>query len=119
MIFRKIVVSKKKIYSYLIGVFIGLFLVSFFLKKKNVSYDYLPNARVLKDIFSKPIVSKNDFKLLENSFLNDLKHGEVNFSKSQISQSIPCNSYWIDGPKATVIIDNCSDTAWVKEIIIR
>ena len=47
---------------YLIGLSMGIVILSFFFKGKEVSFCYFPNCRTLKDIRSKSvIVSKNLF----------------------------------------------------------
>jgi len=51
----------KRLGWYLLGLSVGLIFLVFFLKKKSdetgVSFCYLPNCRVLKDIRSKPLFS--------------------------------------------------------------
>ncbi len=78
---------------YLLGLFIGIIFVYYFLTAKaesrGVSFCYFPNCRVLKELRSKPLeispsvdsifkekwVSLDDIKL-------SLEHGDVDFSRS-------------------------------------
>jgi len=80
---------------YLLGILIGvLFLIFFFKGKfagKDMSFCYLPNCRVLKDLRSKPFyyseVASEKIKqgLLDTIELQGIfRHGNVDFSKSNI-----------------------------------
>lgn len=78
---------------YLFGLMIGIIFVYFFMTKKaeasGVTFCYLPNCRVLKDIRSKPLkVSDEANKKFDEKWvtLEDIKmsleYGDVDFSKS-------------------------------------
>lgn len=77
---------------YLIGLMIGAFAVYFFLQQKETeTFCYFPNCRVLKDLRSKPFHTSDESKVVmqENKMtLEDiritLKHGDVDFSKSNL-----------------------------------
>lgn len=78
---------------YLLGLFIGIIFVYYFLsakaESKGVTFCYLPNCRVLKELRSKPLeitpkvdsifktkwISLDDIKL-------SMEYGDVDFSKS-------------------------------------
>lgn len=78
---------------YLFGLLLGIFFVIKFLgakaEAKGVSFCYLPNCRVLKDLRSKPLeFSPNAKVTLEENWINlddikkTLEYGDVDFSKS-------------------------------------
>jgi len=78
---------------YLFGLMVGIIFVYFFMTKKaeasGVTFCYLPNCRVLKDIRSKPLsISDEVTKKFDEKWvsLDDIKmsleHGDVDFSKS-------------------------------------
>ena len=78
---------------YLFGLMVGIIFVYFFMTKKaeasGVTFCYLPNCRVLKDIRSKPLkIGDEANKKFEEKWvtLDDIKmnleHGDVDFSKS-------------------------------------
>jgi len=80
---------------YLLGILIGtLFLVFFFKGKfagKDMSFCYLPNCRVLKDLRSKPFYysdiasEKIEQGLLDTIEIREIfRHGNIDFSKSNI-----------------------------------
>ena len=78
---------------YLFGLKVGIIFVYFFITKKaeasGVTFCYLPNCRVLKDIRSKPLkIDDEAIKKFDEKWvtLDDIKmsleHGDVDFSKS-------------------------------------
>lgn len=78
---------------YLFGLMVGIIFVYFFMTKKaeasGVTFCYLPNCRVLKDIRSKPLkISDEANKKFDEKWvtLDDIKmsleYGDVDFSKS-------------------------------------
>ena len=80
---------------YLFGLLIGGIFVFYFLgakaKARGVSFCYLPNCRVLKDLRSKPFhYSEEASKVLSESWIdtidikNTLQYGDVDFKKSNI-----------------------------------
>lgn len=80
---------------YLFGLLIGGIFVFYFLgakaESRGVSFCYLPNCRVLKDLRSKPFhYSEEASKVLSESWIdtidikNTLQYGDVDFKKSNI-----------------------------------
>lgn len=80
---------------FLFGLLIGVIFLVYFLgakaESRGVTFCYLPNCRVLKDIRSKPFhYSEKASKVLAESWIdtvdikNTLTHGEVDFSQSNI-----------------------------------
>ncbi|MFC2147631.1 DUF4258 domain-containing protein [Bacteroidota bacterium] len=97
----------KRLGFYLIGLSIGLVFLFFFLKKKSdetgVSFCYLPNCRVLKELRSKPLIySKQVDQMVAERVLDSLtiayflNEGDVNFKKS-ITKNTTCKTYLIEG----------------------
>ena len=107
----------KRLMFFSSGFILGLILLSFFLIGKQTSCSYLPNDRVIKNIYSKKKIYDNlSDSLLVNRILSD---GKVNFSKSNTKLD-SCNSYHIenkvDDIEYMVLIENCNEYAIVKEI---
>ncbi len=111
----------KRLGYFMVGLSIGIVFLTFFLKKKSdqtgVSFCYLPNCRVLKDLRSKPIHYADAVsELLANKALDTLAitrvltEGDINFSDSD-TKSEPCKTYVIDGEideKAILMeVQNC------------
>ena len=74
---------------YLIGFFIGIFVLSMVLSGKDTRCNYFPNARVLNDLRTKPFNYSIEAsrKLSENwidtlDIKNTLTYGDVDFDKS-------------------------------------
>lgn len=123
---------------YIAGLAIGIILVVYINKQKNVTFDYMPNARTLKQIrlrdtmvFSnKAQLTINELQLDSTDIAYVLHKGDVDFKKSHV-QVKPCPDYWIDatiGKKIgeeitrtplTFIIKRCEYVATVEEIIIQ
>ncbi len=120
----------KRLGFYLFGLAIGLIFLSIFLKKKSeetgVSFCYLPNCRVLKDLRSKKISYSNDIQnaikekqidsLQINQFLLD---GDVDFGKSD-TESKPCKTYFIENDlnnkTATLKIKSCNNKILIEAL---
>ncbi len=64
---------KQRLPYFLIGLFIGTMIAVFVFKKKNTSFDYMPNARVLKDIRTKK-------RLFTSEAINELKKHQIDTS---------------------------------------
>ena len=113
---------------YLGGFSIGLIFLAFFLNGKRASCDYGPEARVLKNINSKPqnisAKAKKTIALIKidsTSLSNLMRTGNVNFSKSQTKLD-SCNIYVIEGEfnnKDFVLeVENCETKATINSIKI-
>ncbi|MGB5359609.1 DUF4258 domain-containing protein [Eudoraea sp.] len=122
----------KRLGFYLIGLSIGLVFLFFFLKKKSdetgVSFCYLPNCRVLKELRSKPITySKEIEQLVADQTLDSLSiayfmnEGDVNFKKSD-TKNTTCNTYSIEGivkeKLMALTVKNCDSTTLIDKIEI-
>lgn len=120
----------KRLGYFLVGLSIGIVFLTFFLKKKSdetgVSFCYLPNCRVLKDLRSKPMYYSKDVSAMFKSQEIDtimmrqfLTEGDVNFGDSD-TKSSPCKTYFIESDKGdktvTIEVKNCPDKATVISI---
>lgn len=92
---------------FLFGLLIGVIFLIYFLgakaKARDVTFCYLPNCRVLKDIRSKPFhYSKESSAVLAETWIdtldikNTLLFGDVDFSKSNIKEGA-AKLYVIEG----------------------
>jgi hypothetical protein len=119
---------KQRLPYYLVGLFIGVIIVNFIFSKKNTSFDYWPNARVLKNISKKQFVfSEKVTGLFKNKevdslqVLQVLKNGDVDMWNKIKADS--CIQYDITGVKSlkniTVTIKNCDSIATIKNVVIK
>ncbi|MGV6846567.1 MAG: DUF4258 domain-containing protein [Lutibacter sp.] len=119
---------KQRLPYYLIGLFIGVILVNFIFTKKNSSFDYWPNARVLKNIskkeliFSSSVVESIKNKNIDStSIITILKNGDVDmWNKVKLDSGF---QYQISGRKSlknTILtIKNLKEKAIVTKIEIK
>jgi hypothetical protein len=117
-------------FGYYFGGFaIGLVLLAFFLNGKRVSCDYGPEARVLKNINSKPLVYSKSAKTIifskaiDSSVIHHIMlKGDVNFSESDTRKE-PCGIFNIEGDykdtSYTLIVENCETSAQLLDLIIK
>lgn len=113
---------------YLGGFSIGLVILAFFLSGKKTSCSYGPDARVLKNISTKRLayssasseIIKNNLDSLAIPYI--LKHGDVNFSKSNTKLDF-CKIYVIEdnynGKDIALTVENCEHKATIKAIDIN
>lgn len=118
----------KRIGFFLIGLSLGLVFLTFFLKKKDAEFCYLPECRVLKNIRNKPIEFSAEVKpLFSNNTLSEeqlnymLTTGDVIFSESD-TKARPCKKYKIRGYSNDLhfefIVDNCHNKAIIQKMDI-
>lgn len=76
---------------YLAGLMLGLFFLNLILNGKDTSCSYFPNARVLKDLRSKPFYYSDKTKQIltekwvdTTDIKNTLTYGDIDFGKSNI-----------------------------------
>ncbi|NNK83888.1 MAG: hypothetical protein HKO92_12255 [Flavobacteriaceae bacterium] len=111
---------------YLGGLSIGIIFLAFFLSGKRASCDYGPEARVLKNInIKKQHISKlaqesiNKLAIDSVSLANILRHGNVNFSKSNPKLD-SCKIYVIEGEFKTetiaIEVENCETKATLLSV---
>ncbi len=118
---------KQRLPYFLGGLGIGIVVVVFFLGKKNTTFDYGPNARVLKNIRVKnPIYSEKALEVLNSASIDTaqvstiLKNGNVDIWNKIKSDS--CIKYDISGRKnlnhITLTVNNCTSKAIIEKIVI-
>ena len=93
----------KRLMTFGVGFFIGIMFLIFFWEKKDVSFNYGPDARVISQILKKkeqilePDVK--DFLQVRNidssRFREIIKKADINFSKSKQHKE-PCREYFIE-----------------------
>ena len=119
---------KQRLPYFLGGLIIGIIAVVFILGKKNTSFDYFPNARVLKNIRIKNrVFSEEVFALINSNKIDTatisqiLKKGNVDI-RNKIKMDT-CIQYNIKGKKElnTILltIKNCDSTAYIESITIE
>ncbi len=114
---------------YLGGFSIGLIILAFFFSGKRTSCAYFPEARVLKNIRSKPYsISAEARESLERNNLDTtaiteiLRYGDVDFGLSETRKE-PCGYYVINHElisekEMTLILLNCEDSVKVQSIAL-
>ena len=118
---------KQRLPFFLGGLTIGIIVVVFFLGKKETTFDYFPNARVLKNIrikhrlFSDGSLEKINSKQIDTAQISEiLRNGNVDISNKIKIDS--CTEYTIKGKKELknieLTVTNCETTALIKHIII-
>lgn len=111
----------QRIGYYLGGFSLGLIILAFFLNGKKTSCAYGPEARVLKNINSKPFEFSNSaLKLLDSASINSLlKSGDINFSKSTPRHE-PCGIYLIesklDEKDIEISVENCDSIVKILNV---
>ena len=119
----------KRIGYFLVGLAFGSVALFFFWKQKNVEFDYLPNARTLKNIRVKPrLFSKEATLTMQQNEIdsiiiaNILIYGEVDFGKSKPRQK-PCREYWVDSEnletQISLVVKNCDSTATIQKVFVN
>lgn len=107
------------------GAIIGTFIALFIFKKKNVSFDYGPNARVLKTLRTKQRVFDDQaYQFFVNQNIDTaeveffLTKGDVDFSKSKPREK-PCNFYHIEteynNQKIGLYVKNCDTLVSIQK----
>lgn len=119
----------KRFGYYLVGLSLGIVAVYFFWQQKNVTFDYLPNARTLKNMRVKKREFSDDAKItMQKNEIDSLmiatilSSGEVDFGKSKPRQK-PCREYWVDSEnlqkEISLIIKNCDSTTTIEKVIVN
>lgn len=115
----------KRIGIYLFGVSLGIPIVLFIWKGKEVTFDYGMDARTLKTIrVRKRIFSEQAQKTMQKhnidttEIANILHTGDVNFGKSKPRKK-PCAEYFISSEKIDLYIIRCDSIATVDRIFVK
>lgn len=113
---------------FLIGLFLGIGAVFFFLDKKGTQFDYLPNARVLKNIRLKERIYNEEAlktlfeKKIDTSYISALLlNGDVDIKNKEKLNN--CVRYTIKGKDSlnyiSIVVLNCETTATVENITLN
>ena len=119
---------KQRLPYFLGGLTIGIIVVVFFLGKKKTTFDYSPNARVLKNIriknrlFSSEALTVLELNKIDTAAVSQiLENGNVDiWNKTKLDS---CIQYNIEGAKdlknVKITVINCESTATIKNISIK
>ena len=111
----------KRLLFYFFGFTIGLIFLFFFVNKKEATFNYSPNKRVLADIQKKEwiFVSINDSSEIKKT--NIINNFKVDFSKSNVELD-SCKIYILESKnqedKLYYKIENCSRKATFKNLYL-
>lgn len=109
---------------YLVGLSLGIVIVSFVFSGKKTTCNYGPNARVLADLKKKKLLSKPllqiEGKTLDSLVFRELlERSKVNFSKSN-TQLDSCKIYRVEsnykGANYWLDIENCTRNVRVMQL---
>lgn len=120
---------KERLPYFLGGLTIGIIISVFIWNKKNATFDYGPNARVLKNIrikervFSKKAMESLYFYNLDTAIVSTiLKNGNVDIG-NKIKLDSCLYQYNIQGEKelenVLLTVKNCESTAIISDIIVE
>lgn len=119
---------KQRLPYFLFGLMLGIIAVYFVFDKKETTFDYSPNARVLKNISTKKHVFSEEIKnavLLKKidtaQISKILKNGNVDiWDKIKLDT---CIQYEIKGRRdlknMTLTVKNCDSIAFIEKITIE
>ncbi|MBG7629358.1 MAG: DUF4258 domain-containing protein [Bacteroidetes bacterium] len=120
---------KQRLPYFLGGLTIGIIFVVFIFGKKNTTFDYGPNARILKNlrikerVFSKEVMSDMSFKNIDTADISAiLKNGNVDIG-NKIKLDSCLYQYNIKGKNKlnniVLTVKNCDSTVYIEKIIIE
>lgn len=119
---------KQRLPFFLGGLTVGIIIVVFFLGKKNTTFDYGPNARLLKNIRLKERIFSNEalstlktFEIDTATISQILKDGDADmWNKVKLDT---CIQYSITGNNGlkhiSIIVKNCDSVAFIEKITIQ
>ncbi len=120
----------KKILYYLVGVSMGILMVSFLFGGRELQCSYFPNDRVLYDLRKKDriipyeVLAQLKASGMDTSDISTLfSTGNVNFKKSETEKD-SCKVYWIESDEEhkrsfSAEVQNCDSTATILGITFR
>ncbi|MDO9276027.1 MAG: hypothetical protein Q7T92_10825, partial [Lutibacter sp.] len=119
---------KQRLPYFLVGLTLGIIAVFFVFDKKEATFDYSPNARVLKNISIKKHIFSEDTKStilskqIDTALISRiLKNGNVDiWNKIKMDT---CIQYNIKGRRdlknMTLTVKNCDSMAFIEKIIVE
>ncbi|SEC34803.1 hypothetical protein SAMN05192540_2949 [Maribacter dokdonensis] len=123
----------KRLGYFLVGMSIGIVVLTFFLKKKSeetgVYFCYLPNCRTLKDIRSKSMYYSEEaqqklqeLQLDSTAVTYILTEGDVDFGNSD-TKSVSCKTYVIESDYKEqdyiFTVKNCREKATIENVQLQ
>ena len=117
----------KRFLFYGIGLIIGSIFVYFIWEKKDVQFDYGPNARVLRNIriktqmYSSEVLNKLSSTNLDSATISQiLKNGNVDiWNKIELDSCIQYNIKGRDSLKnITITVMNCDSIAIINKVLL-
>ncbi|RXP57086.1 DUF4258 domain-containing protein [Lutibacter sp. HS1-25] len=120
---------KQRLPYFLGGLTIGIIIVTFIFNKKNTTFEYGPNARVLKNlrtkerIISKEAISTLSFYNLDTAAISKiLTYGDVDLL-NKVKLDTCLYQYTIQGKQelenVSITIKNCDSTIYIEKIILK
>ena len=117
----------QRIAYYGIGLLVGSIFVYFVWGKKGASFDYFPNARVLKDLkndvrkFSPEALEQMRSLELDTATISSiLSNGNIDFKNSSPREK-PCKTYVVDSESKknmiTLTIKKCDSISTINNIV--
>jgi hypothetical protein len=119
---------KQRLPFFLGGLTVGIIIVAFFLGKKNTTFDYGPNARLLKNIRIKERIFSNEALSTLSTYEIDtaaisqiLKNGDADmWNKIKMDT---CIQYSIKGSDElehiSIVVKNCDSVAFIEKITVQ
>lgn len=120
---------KQRLPFFLVGLTIGIIIVVFIFGKKGTTFDYGPNARVLKNIrtkdrlYTKEAMDVLYFYQLDTAMVSQiLANGNVDLG-NKIKLDSCLYQYTIQGRKhlknIELVVKNCEDAAIIEKITVE
>ena len=116
-----------RLFFYFFGIILGVFILWFSLKfrQQPITFNYLPNARVVNHILKKNIGLSDYVKCkmhcygIDSLFLRKyIIESKVDFKKSQIRNTV-CKTYYLKNNSVNLVITNCNDSFDVIDFVIE
>ncbi len=103
----------KRLYFFLFGLGLGIIILVFVTNKKGTKFNYMPNKRVVNDIYKKKwIFNDSNNKISKEEFI---KNYEVDFQKSNTKLD-SCKTYYVEYKNEKFTVVNCNKKASFKKI---
>lgn len=119
--------QSKRVLFFILGVGLGCFIAFGLFGGRDVTFNYLPNARVVNYLTQYPLkyqpkaeCQKSCYDLDSMAIVQLIRNGSVDFDKSNPRpDSGICKSYFIEGEmygkQASVIVETCDTIGVIKE----
>ncbi|MBL6649601.1 MAG: hypothetical protein ISP56_04980 [Flavobacteriaceae bacterium] len=103
----------KRLYFFLFGLGLVLIILVFITNKKGTKFNYMPNKRVVNDIYKKKwIFNDSNNKISKEDFITNF---DVDFSLSNVKLD-SCKIYYVHHKREKFNVINCEKKALFKKI---